>query len=184
MTSGTASFGQKSDVDQGGTLLRSFMRTLPQPVLIITTSVDSTHYGLTLSSGTSASMDPPLLLICVDKKAPSREPIIKRGAFVANLLSEEQIGISDLFAGRFRDKEKFAGTKFHLTEDSALPVIDDALGYLECSVWKVHDGGDHDVILGRVVGGEVRSGAPIVYYDQSYGRLGKWEGAASLYPPY
>jgi flavin reductase (DIM6/NTAB) family NADH-FMN oxidoreductase RutF len=165
-------------------LLRSFMRMLPQPVMVITTTQDSIHYGLTLSSGTSASMKPALLLICVDQRTPSRDAIVKRGAFVANLLSENQIGISDLFAGRFKDREKFEHAKFHLTRKTGLPVLDDCLGYLECSVWKVHDAGDHDIILGRVMRGEVTSGAPIVYYDQSYGRLGRWEGTPSLYPPY
>lgn len=165
-------------------ILRAFMRNLPQPVLVVTTKYEGGLWGLTMSSFTSASLSPPLVLICIDKKTPSYEPILKRGWFAVNLLNENQSGISDLFAGRFKEKQKFQNIKFHLTQENDLPIIEDSLGYLECKIWRIYEAGDHDILVAEVMDGEARSGLPIVYYDQSYGKLGRWEGSPSLYPPY
>jgi len=159
------------------------MRLLPQAVLVVTTSYDGAYWGLTMSSATSASINPPLFLVCIDRNTPSYEPIIKRGVFVVNLLSEEQMAVSDVFAGRFKAKDKFKNVKFRLSE-SGLPVLEGTLGNLECTVWKVYDGGDHDVVLGKVERGDSGLGWPIVYYDQTYAKVGRWESAQGLYPQY
>jgi flavin reductase (DIM6/NTAB) family NADH-FMN oxidoreductase RutF len=177
------SSGSVHTADDSAGTLRSFMRMMPQAITVITTATDDAYWGITISSIASASLNPPLILICVDRKAPSYRAIVKRGAFVVNLLMEGQLNVSDLFAGRFKGKDKFKDAKFKLTQNG-LPILDGVLGSLECTLWKTYEAGDHDIILGRVTGGEVGLGLPIIYHNQSYAKLEPWESVPSMYPIY
>ncbi len=159
------------------------MRQLPQAVLIVTSKFEEEYYGLTISSATSVSLDPPLFLICIDRKAPSLIPILKGGTFVVNLLNEQQMNLSDQFAGRFKDRDKFRNVQFRFSE-KGLPIIEDIIGYLECQIWKNFGAGDHEIIIGEVLGGEMKPGSPIVYYNQSYSKVGSWESGSEVYPPF
>lgn len=177
-----SSSNESSKAVDGAGLLKSFMRIVPQPVIVITTEYNNSLWGATVSSITSASLKPPLMMLSLDKRSPSLNAVSSRGSFVINLLSQEQLHVSDVFAGRFKLKDKFENVSYHISSNE-LPVLDSALATLECKVWKIYDSGDHDIILGEIVGGLVeRKGRPIVYFDQSYAVLETTESAPSLYP--
>jgi flavin reductase (DIM6/NTAB) family NADH-FMN oxidoreductase RutF len=148
--------------------LKEAMRLFPQGVTVVTTQSIKGPKGITVSSFTSVSLNPPLVLVSIARESNLHNTFVSATSFAVNLLADDQRSVSDLFAGRVETKERFDGVKFHLGT-SGSPIIDRARAVIECSVWKVYDGGDHSLILGEVVGVSAMSNRrPLVYYAQQY----------------
>ncbi|MEN8374264.1 MAG: flavin reductase family protein [Gemmatimonadota bacterium] len=124
--------------------------------------------GLTANAVASVSLDPPLVLVCVDHSADSHDRIVSAGSFGVNVLSEDQERLSRRFA-TWNTAEKFGGVAFHRGATGA-PILDSALAWVECTIWECYAGGDHSIMVGKVVGGNAREGSPLVYYRGGYGR--------------
>jgi flavin reductase (DIM6/NTAB) family NADH-FMN oxidoreductase RutF len=138
-------------------------------VTVVTTSdADSRPTGLTASAFTSVSLDPPLVLVCVDHKSQSYPALLECGAFAVNILRREQEAISRRFATTRLDK--FDGLGFRMSE-RGLPLIDDALAHIECRTVNAYPEGDHTIFVGLVECAETGSGQPLVYYRGRYDRL-------------
>jgi len=138
-------------------------------VTIVTTSdPDGRPTGLTVSAFTSLSLDPPLILVCVDHKSQSY-PILREGkAFAVNVLCVDHEGLSRRFASTRLDK--FEGVTYragHL----GLPLLEGALGHLECVTVSRHVEGDHTIFVGRVEHVGVGDGEPLLYFRGKYKRL-------------
>lgn len=125
--------------------------------------------GLTCQSFTSVSLDPPLVLF-VPAKATSSWPRIGAAShFCANVLAEDQEALSRGFAVRGGDKFGGVGWRPGLT---GAPVLDGCLAYVDCEIHAVHDGGDHDIVVGRVVDLAITSdAAPLLFFRGGYGRF-------------
>jgi len=130
---------------------------------------DGRPTGLTASAFTSVSLDPPLILVCVDHKSQSYPALIVSKTFAVNILSLDQEAISRRFATTKVDN-KFEGVPFTLSP-FGLPLIDSALAQLECATVNIHPEGDHSIFVGRVERGHSGAGAPLVYYRGRYDRL-------------
>ena len=138
-------------------------------VTVITTcDIDARPTGLTASAFTSVSLDPPLVLICVDHKSQSHPTIRERGCFAVNILSADQQAISRKFASSRLDK--FDGVP-HSISDLKLPLITGAIAQLECTTVSVHVEGDHTIFVGRVERAQVDAGEPLLYFRGQYDRL-------------
>ncbi len=138
-------------------------------VTVVTTrDADARPAGLTVSAFASLSLDPPLVLICVDHKAESYPALQEAGRFAVNILTAEQEEISRRFASRQLDK--FAGIP-HRAGSLGLPLLEGALAHLECTTVAAHVEGDHTIFVGRVEGGAVAAGDPLLYYRGQYNRL-------------
>jgi flavin reductase (DIM6/NTAB) family NADH-FMN oxidoreductase RutF len=138
-------------------------------VTIITTcDGDARPTGLTASAFTSVSLDPPLVLICVDHKSQSHPTIKERGCFAVNILSAHQQEISRRFASSRLDK--FEGVA-HAISDLKLPLIEGAIAHLECTTVSVHVEGDHTIFVGRVERARMDAGEPLLYFRGQYDRL-------------
>jgi len=124
--------------------------------------------GLTVSAFSSVSLDPPLVLVCVDQKAQSYPALVQQGRFSVNVLREDQEDVSRRFATTRLDK--FDGLPHHLSS-LGLPLLDHALAQLECVTVSTHVEGDHTVLVGRVEQVHAGSGEPLVYYRARYRRL-------------
>lgn len=152
-------------------ILKSFMRNFPQGVTVVTYSSEKGFGGITVSSFTSISLEPPLILISLAKGTESYRSISEQDFFAVNLLAEDQKSVSDRFAGRDGVKERFSGIKYDLSERK-LPVITGSVAYLECRKYRQEDAGDHDILLGEVLGGRIlNSKMPLIYYRQQYTSL-------------
>lgn len=139
-------------------------------VTIITTcDADGRPTGLTASAFTSVSLDPPLILVCIDHKSQSYPAMLERGQFAVNFLRREQEDISRRFATSRLDK--FDGVPHRMTE-IGLPVLTEALAHVECVTVNKHVEGDHTVFIGRVEGCGATDGMPLVYYRGKYDGLG------------
>jgi len=141
-------------------------------VTVITTSADGWLHGMTANALTSLSLDPLLLLVCVDKTAHAHEQIAKAGRFGVNILCEDQEDISRTFAATHEPEQgRLQVVAFHFGPEET-PVLDGCLAYLECEVTEQLAGGDHTVYIGRVIGGEVvGEGPPLLFYRGGYRRL-------------
>ena len=138
-------------------------------VTVLTTcDADTRPTGLTASAFSSVSLDPPLVLICVDHKSQSYPAIKERGCFAVNILGVEQQAISRKFASSRLDK--FEGVP-HVISDLGLPLIEGAIAQLECTTVSAHVAGDHTIFVGRVERARVASGEPLLYFCGQYDRL-------------
>ena len=125
--------------------------------------------GLTANAFCSVSLDPPLVLVCVEKSADSHDCIARAGAFCVNVLSSDQERLARHFA-EADAAQKFLGVAFH-AERTGSPVLDVALAWVDCTLRERYDGGDHTIYLGEVVAGDAHEGTPILYYRGGYGRF-------------
>ena len=125
--------------------------------------------GMTANSFTSVSLTPPLVSVNIDRAAEFHPVIAAARQFTINVLGTDQEAISRRFA-QSPDPDRFAGIGYRRT-DSGRIHLTGAIATIECDVHQVVDAGDHSIVLGRVVGGEARDGAPLVYFRGGYRSL-------------
>jgi flavin reductase (DIM6/NTAB) family NADH-FMN oxidoreductase RutF len=138
-------------------------------VTVVTTRNEGLYHGFTANAVTSVSLDPLLLLVCVDKTARAHEELVNADAFAVNILTREQEDLSNLFAQRGEPvAENLRGVPSRPGVTGA-PIIEAALAYLECETAERLEGGDHTIFLGRVVAGQGgNDGSPLLYYHGKY----------------
>ncbi|HEX6741103.1 MAG TPA: flavin reductase family protein [Sphingomicrobium sp.] len=125
--------------------------------------------GLTVNSFTSVSLDPPLLLVCIHKQAASAAALCGAENFAVNVLQTGQQPASITFSTRVEDR--FEETPWSCGEAGA-PILRDSLGVFECARFAVYDGGDHHILVGRVVKASFDAGLdPLLFFRGSYRRL-------------
>ncbi len=135
-------------------------------VTVVTTKdAEGNLHGITVSAFCSVSLDPPLILVCIDFKTGSHYALTQSDAFVVNFLREDQQHISDRFASYLPDK--FETVKYR-SGINDLPVLEDALANLECRLVNSHDNGDHTIFVGQIERATVNDGKPLVYFRGNY----------------
>jgi 3-hydroxy-9,10-secoandrosta-1,3,5(10)-triene-9,17-dione monooxygenase reductase component len=127
---------------------------------------DGTPHGLTANSFTSVSLDPPLVLVCVEKTITTYPAIQRASGWLVNILTEDQEELCRRFATP--DIDKFAGVTTEPGEFDA-PRLPGCLAYLAVRTTAEYDGGDHGIFLGEVTDVEVRRGEPLIFYRGMYG---------------
>lgn len=136
--------------------------------VVTTTDAHGKPWGMTVSAFSSLSLDPPLILICIDKKASGHGHFTPDSAFAVNILGEDQEEVSRRFASR--DVDRFNGVGYrHGTTGS--PLLEGAIARIECRVTEAYPGGDHTIVVGELVATEVADGKPLVYYRGGYAQL-------------
>ncbi len=150
--------------------LRRVMGHFATGVTIITTfNSAGDRHGLTANAFTSVSLEPPLLLICVDKKAESYPCFEQSKVFTVNVLKDDQEALSRKFA--VSGGEKFQGVAYHPGANGA-PILDGAIAFLECKVTASYDGGDHTIYVGEIEEAQTREGKPLLFFRGGYRELG------------
>lgn len=135
--------------------------------VITTTDGDGAHYGVTANSFTSVSLDPPLVLFCLDNKSMSFDAFRGGRHFVVNILGEEQQAVSGRFARS--DADKWDGMTFDVW-DTGCPVLPGCMATMECDTRAVHEGGDHIIVVGQVrrLVYDRDGTRPLIYYRGRY----------------
>jgi flavin reductase (DIM6/NTAB) family NADH-FMN oxidoreductase RutF len=156
-------------MDINGEILRDTMRHWASGVAVITCVCGSARAGATISSFTSISLEPPLILLNLASENPTQTFIQQSGTFGLTLLSEKQKEISDLFAGYNKTiMDRFAGLKV-FTLKSGVPFMEGGLAYLDCSVYHRFEMPKSVVIVGEVCDGRLgEMGLPLVYLNRGY----------------
>ncbi len=158
--------GETMEAVSQPTLSELFKRALarwPSGVTIVAAEADGERRGMTASSFSSVSLEPPLVLVCIDENANLLEVLERGERFAINLLAEGQQAVSDHFAGR-----SSSGLE-PLSPDLS---VEGALATLYCAKWQLYPGGDHRIVVGRVEAVRL-SGAerPLVYWNRGYRTL-------------
>jgi flavin reductase (DIM6/NTAB) family NADH-FMN oxidoreductase RutF len=138
-------------------------------VTIITAIDDDEPSGVAANSFTSVSLDPPLVLFCVARTSTTWPRIERARKFAVNVLGEHQEDLCRLFATK--DVDRFAQVDWHLGVGGS-PVLHDCIAYLDCEFWAEYDGGDHIIVVGRVLDlGVEHHNGPLVFHQGKYGRF-------------
>jgi flavin reductase len=129
-------------------------------------------HGMTANSVTSVSLNPLLLLVCVDHKARLSPMVREKQHFGVSVLKQEQQAISRYFAQTVEDEtvEARLGIRYRWTE-SGIPLLDDALVHIACRVINAHEAGDHTIFVGEVQATEIFDGDPLVYFRGGYRKI-------------
>ena len=154
-----------------GNDMRNVMGRFATGVTVVTLIDDQKNpQGFTVNSLTSVSLDPPLILVCVDHSAHILRCFSDNNVFTVNILSEKQEEVSSQFASKLDDK--FVGIVYEEGELGP-PRIQGCLGYLECKIIDKHLAGDQTIFIGRVEVTEVGSEEdnPLLFYTGKYARL-------------
>jgi flavin reductase (DIM6/NTAB) family NADH-FMN oxidoreductase RutF/DNA-binding GntR family transcriptional regulator len=141
---------------------------LASGVTVLTTAHDGTRYGMTASSVTSLSADPPMMLACINHAVPTCDAVARSGRFVVNILGEAQGQLAHQFATAAPDKFRNVGVH---TGHGGMPMLTEALAHIECEVEEQVVGGSHSVFLGRVVSAVAGDGQPLTYFRGGFGRF-------------
>jgi len=147
------------------------MARLPAGVVVITARVGDEFRGLTASSLVSISLDPPLVLVGLERESATRAAVLETKAFNASLLTRSQEFLADRFAGRAPALDLEWRTLPHRLGTNGIPLLDGCAAWLECRLVQVHQAGDHDICVGEVQAAAIGSGDPFILWDRSFWTL-------------
>lgn len=147
---------------------RRIMGHFATGVTVVTAYQDGEIYGMTANAVTSLSLNPPLILVAVDRTAAMHASLTASGCFALNILTQEQEHLSRRFAQRGpKDIDDLKWIK----ATSGAPILADALAWVDCRLAEILPGGDHSIFLGEILAGDSRGGAPLLYFCGKYRRL-------------
>jgi len=162
-----------------GQLFRQVLGHFCTGVTVITTVDADGPAGFTCQSFAAVSLDPPLVLFCPGRSSATWPRISRAGHFCANVLADEQRELARVFAGRgpgggargaAGGAGKFDGVGWSPGLTGS-PVLTGSLAVVECRLGDIFDGGDHELVTGRVVAMEVGEGSPLLFYRSGFGRF-------------
>jgi flavin reductase (DIM6/NTAB) family NADH-FMN oxidoreductase RutF len=154
---------------------RKAMGCFATGVTIITLDLEGEVHGMTANAFSSVSLDPPLLLVCVDHSARTHAHLHAKKRFGVNILAENQRVISDYYARPVRTHEHAeadAGASFERTAQGT-PILCGALAYLECRLQTAQDAGDHTIFIAEVEQVIIRQGEPLLFFRGKYRKIGE-----------
>jgi flavin reductase (DIM6/NTAB) family NADH-FMN oxidoreductase RutF len=157
------------------TEFRKAMGSFATGVTIITLDLEGEVHGMTANAFSSVSLDPPLLLVCVDHAARTHAHLHAKKRFGVNILAEHQRVISDYYARPVHTHERAqeeAGARFDRTEQGT-PILHGALAYLECRLQSAQEAGDHTIFIAEVEDVVVRQGEPLLFFRGKYRKVGE-----------
>lgn len=143
----------------------------PSGVSVVTTRVGSMPAGMTVSAFFSVSLAPPLVAVCLDRKAATLGLITQSGRFAVNVLSSGQSELSDRFATRDNEPTRFDGVALARVEGAGSPLLAGAIVHIDCELRATHDAGDHVLCVGEVGVAVTHPGMPLIYHSARYHSL-------------
>ena len=166
------------DVTPG--FFRKVMGHFVTGVSVVTALDGETPQGITVNALSSVSLQPPLVMVALDRRRFITPTVRRAGRYAVNVLAETQQALSDCFAGApvSPGREAFCGAAWHAGA-TGLPLIDAAIASLECTVVQTFSAGDHDLFIGRVdaLANEEQHPQPLLYYRRRYLRIERAQSA-------
>jgi 3-hydroxy-9,10-secoandrosta-1,3,5(10)-triene-9,17-dione monooxygenase reductase component len=160
--------GVEAEVEESSRKFRDVLGRFCTGVTVVTSMSEGAPVGMTCQSFSSVSLDPPLVLFCPAKSSRAWPRMQRAGYFCVNLLSHDQLELSNGFAAKGADK--FAGVSWRPSATGA-PLLDGVLGWVDCTIYAVHEAGDHYVVIGRVMDLGVEDAPhPLLFYRGRYAR--------------
>ena len=154
-----------TDIDSG--VFRNVLGHFPTGVTAVTAVNNGKPIGMAIGSFTSVSLEPPLVAFLPGKESGSWKEIREAGSFCVNVMGQDQMEVCGVMASRAEDK--FADVEWS-PAGSGSPIISGSIAYIDCDIEMIHDGGDHDIVIGRVLKLEVMdSKSPLGFFQGNYG---------------
>ncbi len=153
---------------------RKAMGQFATGVTIITLDLDGEVHGMTANAFTSVSLDPLLVLVCVDHSTRTHAHMHAKKRFGINVLCDDQRAISEYYARPERTHERAeaeAGARFDRTQHGT-PMLHGSLAYLECKLHSAEEAGDHTIFIAEVEDVVVRDGNPLLFFQGKYRKVG------------
>lgn len=147
------------------------MAHFPNGVVVVTTRVDGSDHAMTANSFTSVSLDPPLVLFCVQRDSRFHAAITAADDWMVNLMSDGQAEAARWFAERGRPLAGQMDVVAHTRDDMGLAMVEGACSYIRCSTQDIHQAGDHSIVVGRVqaITESDLETPPLLYVDHRLG---------------
>ena len=146
-------------------VFRSTLRLFASGITIVATHADGAPHGMTCTSFASVSLEPPLVLVCLERDSHTLAAVSASGVFAVSVLSEEQ----EIVARTFSEPGEKPFDDFPIrSAPNGCPILDGALAWLACSVERNLEAGDHNVVVGLVDDCAFDSGDPLLYFDRAY----------------
>lgn len=159
---------------------RGAMRRLAGTVTIVTVRSGQERHGTTATAVTSVSMDPPSMLVCINRDSRLHGYLLKEDRFCVNMLHADNVEASRLFASPVSAEERFAGGDWRLDDDARAPWLANAQANVFCVKDKAIDYGSHTIFIGRVEDVVLRDGiSPLIYKDGAYGLCADFQVTAT-----
>ena len=159
-------------IQVGAPSLKDAMRQVAGGVCVITAGIGEERTGLTATSAVSLSVDPPTMIVCVNRQASALQIIELRRHFCVNVLAARHGPVADRFAGRggIKGSSRYDGAKWRPLATGAL-ALEDALATIDCEAEEFIERHSHVIVIGAVRALEVRPGKPLIYGQGLYGTL-------------
>lgn len=159
-------------IDDSGHAFRQAAGRFASGVTVVTTRASQGHYGVTVSSFASLSLNPLLVTVSINRSSPFLEYVRSAEAFAVSVLASDQQQVAAYFAARGRTPEPAGFATVPTTsEETGAPIIDGCLSWFDCTVEDLLPGGDHEILVGRVAAAGGRTGEPLVYWAGGYRAL-------------
>lgn len=146
--------------------LRDAMSRFPTGVTVITALTAAGPAGLAANAVSSLSLDPPLMLACVDRGSRTLRALQEAGRFGVNVLRDDAADLAVAFGRKLPVEEKWQGVGW--SEHSAVPALDEAIVVIPCELEDVISGGDHMIVTGRVLEIVEHPGRPLLFHEGAY----------------
>jgi flavin reductase (DIM6/NTAB) family NADH-FMN oxidoreductase RutF len=150
-------------------VFKDAMSQMATGVTIVTSFFENTNFGMTVSSFTSVSLNPPLVSICVDKRVTICSIIQNTKKFAVNILSHEQTKLGQIFSTPHIDMTQRFQNGTWTRKSNMSPVLKDSLAWIDCNLHSSHNIGDHLIFIGEVLSCHARKkGNPALYYQRHW----------------
>lgn len=149
---------------------RQAMRRVPTGVTVVTTLKQGEPRGITVNAFTSVSIDPPSLLICVNREARSYLFISSSKIFCVNVLAGDQRQLAEHFSGKVRERQ-FVDIDY-MVDATGAPVLAGTIAHFDCELAQEFEAGSHSIFIGRVLSCSARSGSPLGYFNGGFHDFG------------
>lgn len=147
------------------------MARFPAGVVVVAARDEAGFRGLTATSIIPVSLEPPLILVSIDRLSATGAAIASSGSFAVSLLTRRQEFIAERFSGRAPAVDPAWREIAHRPGANGMPLIEGAAAWVECDLEQIHPGGDHEMVIGNVTAAEVGEGDPLVHWDRAFWRL-------------
>jgi flavin reductase (DIM6/NTAB) family NADH-FMN oxidoreductase RutF len=151
-------------------LFRQLLGRFATGVTVLTSRLNGEPIGMTANSLASVSLDPPLVLVSVEKQHDMHTAMEKSTHFVFNILSSEQEALSRRFAAA--EPDRFRGVSYRENQHG-IAILEGVVAHIECEKMHAVPGGDHTIFIGLVVGGDATDKRPLLYYRGGYAGLSR-----------
>lgn len=150
---------------------RQVAGTFVTGVTIVTTLEDARPHGCAANAVSSLSLQPPTMLVCLAHTSSTHARIVRSRMFAINILgdSAQSRRVCAAFAGKNQDKFSSVGYRLGM---AGVPILDEAIGWLECQLADAYDSGDHTIFIGKVLAAEASDARPLVYFRGQFATLG------------